>query len=60
MQLEEELSSLWVDSDLLVKHAPTGHPLRNIAKFDVVVQEDCFPDQLDEAMEPKVRSFRYV
>ena len=38
-----------------MKHAPTGHPLRNIAKFDVVVQEDCFPDELEEAMEPKVR-----
>ena len=57
-ELEGKIAHLWEDCDLLVKYAATNHPLKNIAKFEVVVQEECFPDNLNMVFEPKV-SFVY-
>lgn len=54
VKVEEELKKMWMELDLISKHAPTGHPLQDMAKFEIFVKEDCFPDQLKEAFEPKV------
>ena len=48
---QEKLSAFWKDSDVLIQHAPTGHLLRDIAKFDVIVKEDCLPEQLLDSVE---------
>lgn len=29
-----------------MKYAPAGHALLDVAKFDVIVKEDCLPSQL--------------
>ena len=54
IEMEEELKGMWDELDLLSKHSPTGHPLQNIAKFEVFVKESCFSDQLKENFDPKV------
>lgn len=40
---EGKLESFWKESDELVINAPTGHKLKDIAKYEVVV-----PNTLDE------------
>lgn len=35
-----------MESNILMKYAPAGHALLDVAKFDVIVKEDCLPSQL--------------
>lgn len=49
--LQSQLDIFWHDSALIVKQVPTGHPLRNTAKFDLIVKEDCLPEQPFDLLE---------
>ena len=42
--LEKKLDIFWKDSDYIVKHVPSGHSLQNVAKFGVIVKENCLPN----------------
>ena len=51
---EEELKRFWEESDQLVHNAPTGHKLKDIAKYEVTVSNKLLPSQdIDEIDEER-------
>lgn len=60
-EVEENLECFWKDSSILLKYAPPGHLLHDIAKFDVIVKEDCLPENMLDAMDAEKKvAFNYI
>ena len=45
VQAAAKLQKFWKESDMLVSLAPEKSKLRDIAKFNVIVKEDCLPQK---------------
>ena len=39
-----KLTKFWEETNTLVKNAPHGHHLHNVAKFDIFVGDNSLPD----------------